>query len=161
MGPGPRILSRFYFFPCTGESHYFSFASLQWTLLTPMSKHRNPPPPGHEPPTKRSRKTAGFRMAHPQPSVLQPGSASSSSLFVTVSTDTRRCGVTSESRLLPPTLELSEPASISTMQSCSDPVAAGSDCEAGMVPPEEIGGTPLPETTAKAKRKRYTTNTVC
>ncbi|EDR02658.1 uncharacterized protein LACBIDRAFT_308173 [Laccaria bicolor S238N-H82] len=78
-----------------------------------MSKQPNPPAPGpgHEPPTKWSRKMAGFRLARPQPSISQPPSASSSLLFVMTTS------------------------------------------------PEEVGGTPSAKTTAKAKRKRYTTNT--
>ena len=122
-----------------------------------MSKRPNVPPPGDEHPTKRFRKTAGFRLARPQPSISQLPSASSSSLFVTISTDSRRRGVTSESRLLPSTLEAAEPASNFDTQSIPDPAAAGDAFEAHTAPlPEEVG--PSPET--RSRRKRYTKNAV-
>ena len=135
-----------------GESHYYYFASLDCTLLTtnPMSKQPNVPPPGDEHPTKRFRKMAGFQFAHPQPSISQLPSASSSSLFVTISTDSRRRGVTSESHA-------AESASNFDTQSILDPAAAGDAFEAHTVLlPEEVG--PSPET--RSRRKRYTKNAV-
>ena len=122
-----------------------------------MSKQPNVPPPGDEHPTKWFCKTAGFQFAHPQPSISQLPSASSSLLFVTISTDSHRRGVTSESRLLPSALEAAEPASNFDTQSIPDPAAAGDAFEAHTVPlPEEVG--PSPKT--RSRRKRYTKNAV-
>jgi hypothetical protein len=123
-----------------------------------MSKRANSS--RNEPQAKRTRLPTGFRLARPIPPSSQPTSSSHSSLFVTVSTNSRRHGVlTGESRLLPSALGLSEPPS----GLISDPQPAATDDLEGQSGTQvEAGEMLAPETdaTAKPKRKRYTTNSV-
>jgi hypothetical protein len=126
-----------------------------------MSKRANSSE--NEPRAKRSRLPAGFRLARSVPTGSQPSSSSNSSLFVTVSANSRRRGaLTGESRLIPSTPQSSEPPSSSITQPPSDPQPAADDHEEHIGTQVEAGEMPPPETeaTAKPKRKRYTTNAV-
>jgi hypothetical protein len=137
-----------FFLPCT----------LQFVMSKRASSSKN------EPQAKRTRLPAGFRLARPVPSGSQPSSSSNSSLFVTVSANSRRRGaLTGENRLIPSTLNSSEPPSSSVAQPPVDsqPAApddheghSGTQVEAGEMPPPET------EANAKSKRKRYTTTAV-
>ena len=124
-----------------------------------MSKRQNSTQNG--PQAKRQRLRPGFRFVCPVPADSQR-SASSSSLFVTVSASSRRRGnLTAENRVITSTLESSTPSSDSVLQSPSDPQLT-ENSDLGLLHEEEAGQRPLPdtETVLKPKRKRFTKNAV-
>lgn len=118
-----------------------------------MTKRANSSQNG--PQAKRTRLPPGFRLARPAPSSSQPTSSSNSSLFVTVSANSRRRGVlTGESRLIHSTPGFSEQTSGMVL----DP---HDDLEGQHHMLVDAGEMLEPETdTTKPKRKRHTTNSV-
>ena len=117
-----------------------------------MSKRQNSTQNG--PQAKRQRLRPGFRFVRPVPADSQR-SASSSSLFVTVSASSRRRGnLTAENRVITSTLESSTPSSDSVSQPNDEEVPPADEAEAGELPAQDT------ETASKPKRKRFTKNVV-
>lgn len=126
-----------------------------------MSKRQNSS--NEVPPTKRSRKAAGFRLARPLPGSSQPSVSSNASLFVTVKQvdELRGTKLTGESRVLSNTPEpiidieaRNEGSSDSHAQNEHTQVESGPHTAEPWTEPQV---EPL---STKRKRKRFTKNAV-
>jgi hypothetical protein len=155
-------------------SPHWPLRSLRFSRLVTanlMSKHSDTssPGPNAKRPT-RSRKPAGFRLARPPTPPQSTSSASSSSLFVTVTQNENRPGILTRSRVITSDIETVEPIttqsgiSATNSQINSDPyneMAVDSDLNPGE--PMTIDSDLNPdgsEATSNPKRKRQTTNYV-